>query len=114
MGLSEASFVSVPARLRAAATAFPDRMAVCDEQSSLTYHQLREATGAAADKLARAGVIQGDVVAICAFNSVSYVIAYLGAVGMGAVVAPLPQSATADRRTIPEGEEAGATPQALH
>ena len=96
MGLSEASFVSVPARLRAAATAFPDRMAVCDEQSSLTYHQLREATGAAADKLARAGVIQGDVVAICAFNSVSYVIAYLGAVGMGAVVAPLPQSATAD------------------
>lgn len=96
MGLAEASFVSVPARWRAAAVAFPDRVAVRDERSSLTYRQLREAIAASADKLASAGVLQGDVVAICAFNSVSYVIAYLGAVSMGAVVAPLPQTATGD------------------
>ena len=94
--MTENSFVSVPARVRAAAAAFPDRVAVRDERIALDYRQFAGAMAVAAGRLAAAGVRRGDVIAICAFNSVPWVVAYLAAVGMGAVVAPLPQSASAD------------------
>ena len=78
------------------AAAAPGRIALRDEDVAVTYGQLVDAMALAAGRLVDAGIGRGDVVAICAFNSASYVIAYLAAVGMGAVVAPLPQSATAD------------------
>ena len=44
--------------------------------------------------LQRDGVRAGDAVAICATNSIEYVLAFLGALRAGAAVAPLPQSTT--------------------
>ena len=94
--MAEGNFISVPDRVRAQAVAHPQRLALRDEAATLTHAQLAQAMALAAARFARAGVRSGDVVAICAFNSVGYVVACLAAAGMGAVVAPLPQSATAD------------------
>lgn len=94
--LAEGPFESIPGRVQAIAAAAPVRIALCDEDMAITYGQLADAMALAAGRLVDAGVGRGDVVAICAFNSAPYVIAYLATVGIGAVVAPLPQSATAD------------------
>ena len=94
--MTEETYLPVPDRVRAVASAFPDRVAVRDDRVALSYRQLIGAMALAAERLAAAGIRHGDVVAICAFNSVPYVIAYLAIVSMGAVVAPLPQSVTAD------------------
>lgn len=94
--MAEDAFLSVPARIRAVAALAPDRVALRDPDTALTYRQLMAATTQAAGRLAAAGIRRGDAVAICAWNCVSYVVAYQAAVGMGVVVAPLPQSATAD------------------
>ncbi len=74
----------------------PDRVAVRDEDGELSYRQLVAAMAHAAGRLTAAGIRCGDAVAICALNSVPYVVAYLAAVGMGVVVVPLPQSTTAE------------------
>ena len=97
--LTENTFLSVPDRIRAAALRDLDRIALRDEHTALNYRQLIDAMAATAERLADAGVGRGDVVAICAFNSAHYVVAYMAAVAMGAVVAPLPQSASADSLT---------------
>lgn len=94
--MAEESFLSVPARVRTAAALAPDRIAVRDPDSALSYRQLLAAMTHAAQRLSAAGIRRGDVVAICALNSVSCVVAYQAAVAMGVVVAPLPQSTTAD------------------
>ena len=82
--------------MRAAVAAFPDRVAVRDADHAITYAELGEAVARSARKFADAGIGRADVIAICALNSAPYAIAYLAAVSMGAIVAPLPQSATAE------------------
>lgn len=94
--MTEKTFLSVVERIRAAAATAPDRVAVRDEDTVLSYRQLVAAMAQAAARLKAAGIRRGDIAAICAFNSVAYVVAYLAAVGMGVVVVPLPQSTTAD------------------
>ena len=94
--MADGHFLSIPERIRAIAASAPDRIALRDEDAALSYRGFAQAMALTARRLAAAGVAPGDVVAICAFNSVAYVVAYLATVGMGAVVAPLPQSATAD------------------
>ena len=94
--LADGHFLSIPERIRAIAASAPDRIALRDERGALTYRAFAEAMAHTAGRLAAAGVGRDQVVAICAFNSAAYVVAYFAAVGMGAVVAPLPQSATAD------------------
>ena len=94
--MTEGHFISVPDRVRAQAVAHPQRLALRDEATTLTHAQLAQAMVLTADRFAQAGVRSGDVVAICAYNSVGYVVACLAVAGMGATVAPLPQSASAD------------------
>jgi len=78
------------------AEAVPDKLALADPSESATYSELdRDATLIAAT-LQRAGIVKGDTVAICALNSVRYVVAMLGILRAGAVIAPIAPSSTPD------------------
>jgi len=54
-----------------------------------TYQQLREQVGAMRGALARRGVHKGDVVVLLCGNSRYFVVSYLAAIGIGAIVTPL-------------------------
>jgi HIP---CoA ligase len=72
---------------RVAAT--PDRKAVVDDASALTYAELREASARVARSLIAAGVEAGDRVALWAPNSVRWVVASFGISMSGAALVPL-------------------------
>ena len=56
---------------------------------TVTYHDLRRQVGAFRGGLASIGVGDGDRVAIIVGNSPQFVVAYLAAIGLGAVAVPL-------------------------
>ena len=70
----------------AAATRFPDRLAVIDERGALTYREIDERSNAVADALAREGVAAGDGVALLARNHRGFVEAAVGITKLGANV----------------------------
>ncbi len=88
------SFLPFRDRLMAAAAAAPAKIAIRDEAGALTYGDLAAKVGAFAKWLAAEGVGRGDMLAICAANSLDYGFAYVAAAAGGVVVVPLPQSAT--------------------
>jgi acyl-CoA synthetase (AMP-forming)/AMP-acid ligase II len=65
------------------------RIAVRDEDASLTYAQLHDAARAFAAALAESGVEPGDRVAIWCFNSANFIVAALGAFTAGAALVPV-------------------------
>ena len=72
-----------------------DAVAVISANHVTTYGDLRAQVGAFRGGLARHGVQPGDRVAIVMANNWYFVVAYLAALGVGAVVVPLnPQSPT--------------------
>ncbi len=54
-----------------------------------TYDQLRTMTGEVRTSLSSMGVVRGDRVALACGNGVHFVVGYLAALGLGAVVVPL-------------------------
>jgi long-chain acyl-CoA synthetase len=56
---------------------------------STTYQQLRDQVGSMRGALVRRGVQKGDVVVLLCGNSRYFVVSYLAAVGIGAIVTPL-------------------------
>ena len=72
----------------------PQALAMCDDESALTWAQLDQLVDSVAASLQRDGVRPGDVVALCAAPCVRYAAVFVGVLRSGAVVAPLSPSVT--------------------
>jgi len=92
-------FDTVPAALEHAAASFPDREAVVDGATRLTYADLHAGARRWARALIANGAQPGDRVAIWAPNSVDWIVSCFGVYAAGAVLVPL--------NTRYRGEEAG-------
>jgi acyl-CoA synthetase (AMP-forming)/AMP-acid ligase II len=75
----------------------PERVAAICADTSLTYGELNVLVNRAAAALQRDGVAPRDVISICAASSIEYVALFLATLRVGATVAPLPPSATAEQ-----------------
>ncbi|MDP3595327.1 class I adenylate-forming enzyme family protein [Phenylobacterium sp.] len=90
-------FATLPEVLLEQAIELGAKTAVVDPSGgALSYSDLGARMSRAASALQRDGVGVGEAVAICASSSNSYVAAFFGALGAGAVAAPLAPSSTAD------------------
>jgi long-chain acyl-CoA synthetase len=75
--------------LENAARLFPSNLAIIDGDRRLTYSQMDHQAGLIAAGLAELGVNPGDHVALCAPNSVEWLIFYFGVLKCGAVAVTL-------------------------
>ena len=80
---------TLPAVVRAGARSYPDREAIVDGPTRLTFAELADEVTAFAGALIASGVGAGDRVAIWAPNSWRWVVAAMGIVTAGAVMVPL-------------------------
>lgn len=90
---ADLEFGTIPALLRAAAAAHPEREAVVDHSAEPTvrlgYGELRERVDELAAALIGTGIERGDRVAIWAPNCWEWIVALLGLQSAGAVLVPL-------------------------
>ena len=93
--LRELPFGSVPEQITRHANERPHHPALILGERQLDYAGLRSGMDQVARSLQRDGLQPGDVIAICATTSIEYVLAFVGALRAGVVVAPLAPSATA-------------------
>ena len=85
----------------------PDRPALRDANTTLTYAELDALMNRIAASLQRDGLGAGDAIAICAGSSVTYAAIFLGTLRAGVAVAPLaPGSAPASLARMMEDAEA--------
>ena len=92
--LLEQPFGALPELIAAHALEQPDRPAMIDAHSTLTYREFDAEIDRVAAALQRDGLAVGDVAAICGAASVAYATVFLGVLRAGGVVAPLAPSAT--------------------
>ncbi|WP_431126912.1 class I adenylate-forming enzyme family protein [Variovorax paradoxus] len=76
------------------ATQAPQRIALVDNEQSLTYGALDALMDRIAASLQREGLKPGDAIAVCASSSVNYAAVFLGALRAGVAVAPLAPGST--------------------
>ncbi|KQT33559.1 4-coumarate--CoA ligase [Sphingomonas sp. Leaf412] len=88
------AFGTLPDLIRANARATPDKLAIADGTSQVTYEQLDRAMDRIAAALQRDGTVQGQAVASVAYPCVAQALIFLGAVRAGSVAAPIQPSAT--------------------
>ena len=67
----------------------PERTALISRNRMVSYGELESLTASARGRLRSMGVVDGDRIAIVTANGVPFVVTYLAALGMGAVVVPL-------------------------
>ncbi|AXE80313.1 long-chain-fatty-acid--CoA ligase [Streptomyces atratus] len=82
-------FLSVATVLRESARKYPDRVAVVDSDTRLTYRELWARALRCAGALRASGVRPGDRVAVLLPNSADFLYAYYGALAAGATVVPV-------------------------
>ncbi|MFJ7490001.1 long-chain fatty acid--CoA ligase [Streptomyces sp. NPDC097727] len=82
-------FLSVATVLRESARRYPDRVAVVDSDTRLTYRELWARVLGCAGALRASGVRPGDRVAVLLPNSADFLYAYYGALAAGATVVPV-------------------------
>ncbi len=87
-----------------------DRVALISRGVPTTYGELRNQVAAMRRALMAMGIVRGDRVAVACGNGVHFVVSYLGALGVGAVVVPLNPTSPAPEL---ERELAVVTPQAI-
>lgn len=87
-------------RLRAAAQAAPDKMALCDSGRFVTWGELDKRINRIARALIARNVSPGDKVAVLGANSVAYVEVMLATIRAGACTVPLSTYVTAKTRAI--------------
>jgi acyl-CoA synthetase (AMP-forming)/AMP-acid ligase II len=87
-------FGTVPDMIGFAASQRPEHPALILNAHSLSYAQLDALIARVASSLQRDGFGPGDKIAACAGTSLEYVALFLGALRAGAVMTPLPPSAT--------------------
>ncbi|QDZ07152.1 acyl--CoA ligase [Sphingomonas panacisoli] len=92
--LLTSDFAVLPDILRAHAAEQPDKIAVADAVSTLSYAELDALMDRIAAALQRDGVRQGQSVAIVASASVEYAAVFMGTLRAGCVAAPLAPSST--------------------
>ncbi len=80
---------TIPAVTSVAADRFGGRVAVEDGETRLTYAELFEEARTFGAALVASGIQPGDRVAIWAFNSAEWVVAFLGLSQAGAVLVPI-------------------------
>ena len=93
----DAPFRTISDCIREHALRDPGHLALCDESDQMDYGQLDARMDRVASALQRDGLRAGDTLAICANPSVSYALAYLGALRAGVVVAPIAPSCTREQ-----------------
>jgi len=71
--------------LEASAQFYPDHPAVRELSKETTYGQLNEMANRVASALVKIGIIPGDLVALCAPNSIDWLAVYFGVLKAGAV-----------------------------
>lgn len=82
-------FLSVATVLGESARRYPDRVAVVDSDTRLTYRELWVRALHCAGALRASGVCPGDRVAVLLPNSADFLYAYYGALAAGATVVPV-------------------------
>ena len=80
---------TVPEIVASAVEHFGDRTAVVDGGTRLSYRELADRSRQFGAALIAAGVEPGDRVAIWAFNSIEWIVAFLGLSGAGAALVPV-------------------------
>src|SRR5690606_37089531 len=90
----ESPFTTLPQLLALHAQHRAEHPAVIQDGQQLSYAQLNSEVNRAVAALQRDGLRPGDSIAICAANSIAYVILFLAALRAGMVVAPLAPSST--------------------
>jgi len=89
-------FAAVPDLIGHWAKHRPEHPALIQDGRSLSFAHLDAAMNGVAAALQRDGLQAGDVLAICALNSIEYATVFLGALRAGVAVAPLAPSASAE------------------
>ena len=92
--------LDVDLRLRAAAQAAPEKLAICDSQRFVTWGELDKRVNRISRALIARGIRPGDKVAVLGVNSVSYVEVMLATVRAGACTVPLSTYVTAKTRAV--------------
>ena len=87
------TFLNLAEAIRHQAAARPDHSAVIDGERSLSWHDLGHLVGRVTARLRADGVGRGTMVASLAENSAAHLAVYLGALGAGACMVPLPTGA---------------------
>ncbi len=94
-GLSQ-TFGTLPGQLRLLAEQRPQHTALIENDSRLDYRSLDALVDRAAAAMQRDGVRPHDVVALCAPNSIDYIVVILAALRVGATFAPLAPATNAE------------------
>ncbi|QQO24586.1 acyl--CoA ligase [Bradyrhizobium diazoefficiens] len=89
-------FGTLPAFIRIHARLRPDHTAVIHGERRMSWHCLDALIDRVSATLQARGVGAQEVVAICAANSIEYLVTFLGAVRAGVAVAPLAPNASAE------------------
>jgi long-chain acyl-CoA synthetase len=92
--VAEIDYRPIPDLIRDHARARPDRAALVQGTTTLTYAELDGLMDRIAATLQRDGLREGDVVAICGHATPLYAAVFLGALRAGITVAPLAPSVT--------------------
>lgn len=92
-------FGSLPALIACHALYRPHHKALVLGEQTLDYATLHQGMESVAQALQKHGLQPGDVMAVCAGTSVAYLLAFLGALRAGVVVAPLAPSSKAEHLT---------------
>ena len=88
------AFVDLAALVAASALQRPASTAVVDGERRIDYAAFNTLTDRVAAALQQAGLIAGQIIAICAASSIEYLAVFLGALRAGVAVAPLAPSST--------------------
>ncbi|MDP1632230.1 MAG: class I adenylate-forming enzyme family protein [Caulobacter sp.] len=90
-------FGTVPDLIRLHAAADPAKLALIQDDRSLSYGDLDALMDRIAAGLQRDGVAQKQALSVCATTSIEYAALFLGGLRAGAAVAPIAPSSTADQ-----------------
>ncbi len=90
-------FGTLPDLIRHHAVVQPDKLAIADGDTQVTYGELDAAMDRAAAALQRDGTVQGQAVAMVSYPSTAQAIVFLAALRAGSLAAPIQPSATPDQ-----------------
>jgi acyl-CoA synthetase (AMP-forming)/AMP-acid ligase II len=90
-------FGTLPDLIRQHAVVQPDKLAIADGDTQVTYGELDAAMDRAAAALQRDGTVQGQAVAMVSYPSTAQAIVFLAALRAGSLAAPIQPSATPEQ-----------------
>ena len=91
--------MNISNNLESSARFFPGRPAVRSDDVELTYSQLNEQVNRVATGLLSSGIKPGDLIGLCAPNSIEWLIFYFGVIRAGATAVTYPNAFTSSELT---------------